>query len=194
MLTYVPALDADLLLIANKGGFAFAVDPDTGDREWATAVGPGGYIGRSMFGSATDEERMYVAINKRPDPSSPSPVLCPSPGSPNSTVNGLWAALDSATGRILWETPKPLAGAMAGQLTVANDVLFGTTSSVTLNNTLVQNGPSIVNSILYQGAGYDTINGSAAAPTNVPTTFWAFTPAGNPAFPHAPPTQKLVDI
>ncbi|DBB00968.1 TPA: hypothetical protein ACH3X1_000878 [Trebouxia sp. C0004] len=129
MLTYVPALDADLLLIANKGGFAFAVDPDTGDREWATAVGPGGYIGRSMFGSATDEERMYVAINKRPDPSSPSPVLCPSPGSPNSTVNGLWAALDSATGRILWETPKPLAGAMAGQLTVANDVLFGTTSS-----------------------------------------------------------------
>jgi len=58
---------------------------------------------------------------------------------------------------------------------VANGVLFGTTSSsddsltaslfalnvtdgtiltaVTLNNTLVQNGPSIVNNILYQGAG-----------------------------------------
>jgi len=43
-------------------------------------------------------------------------------------------------------------------------------------------------------AGYDTINGSVAAPTHVPTTFWAFTPAGNPAFPHAPPTQKLADI
>ncbi len=62
-----------------------------------------------------------------------------------------------------------------GQLTVAKGVLFGTTSSsddsltaslfalnitdgtiltaVTLNNTLVQNGPSIVNNILYQGAG-----------------------------------------
>jgi len=58
---------------------------------------------------------------------------------------------------------------------VANGVLFGTTSSgddsltaslfalnvtdgtiltaVSLNNTLVQNGPSIVNNILYQGAG-----------------------------------------
>lgn len=64
---------------------------------------------------------------------------------------------------------------LQGQLTVANSVLFGTTSSsddsltaslfalnvtdgtiltaVTLNNTLVQNGPSIVDNILYQGAG-----------------------------------------
>lgn len=45
--------------------------------------------------------------------SSPAPVLSPSPGSPNTTLNGLWAALDSATGTILWETPSPLAGAMA---------------------------------------------------------------------------------
>ncbi|KAL0046900.1 hypothetical protein WJX82_001192 [Trebouxia sp. C0006] len=216
MLTYVPTLDTDLLLIANKGGFAFAVDPDTGDRVWATAVGPGGYLGGSMFGSATDGERMYVAINQRPYPSSPAPVLSPSPGSPNTTLNGFWAALDSATGTILWQTPSPLAGAMAGQLTVANSVLFGTTSSsddsltaslfalnvtdgtiltaVTLNNTLVQNGPSIVDNILYQGAGYDSINGSVPVPTHVPTTFWAFTPAGNPAFPHAPPAQKLTDI
>ena len=29
----------DLLLIANKGGFAFAVDPDSGEKVWATAVG-----------------------------------------------------------------------------------------------------------------------------------------------------------
>ena len=31
-------------------------------------AGPGGYVGGSMFGSATDGERMYVAVNKRPDP------------------------------------------------------------------------------------------------------------------------------
>lgn len=31
--------NADLLLVANKGGVAFAVDPDTGERVWATAVG-----------------------------------------------------------------------------------------------------------------------------------------------------------
>ena len=64
---------------------------------------------------------------------------------------------------------------MQGQLTVANGVLFGATSTyagsldaslfalnttdgtilnaVTLNNTLVQNGPSIVNNVLYQGSG-----------------------------------------
>ena len=29
----------DLLLAANKGGFAFAVDPDSGEKVWATAVG-----------------------------------------------------------------------------------------------------------------------------------------------------------
>jgi hypothetical protein len=43
-------------------------------------------------------------------------------------------------------------------------------------------------------AGYDSINGSLPVPTHVPTTFWAFTPAGNPAFPHVPPAQKLADI
>jgi len=43
-------------------------------------------------------------------------------------------------------------------------------------------------------AGYDSINGSVPVPTHVPTTFWAFTPAGNPDFPHAPPAQKLADI
>lgn len=48
--------------------------------------------------------------------SSPAPVLSPSPGSPNTTLNGLWAALDSATGTILWETPSPLAGSMAVSL------------------------------------------------------------------------------
>ena len=45
--------------------------------------------------------------------SSPAPVLNPSAGSPNTTLNGLWAALDSATGAIIWETPSPLGGAMA---------------------------------------------------------------------------------
>jgi len=39
LLLLLSCRDADLLLIANKGGFAFAVDPDTGDRVWATAVG-----------------------------------------------------------------------------------------------------------------------------------------------------------
>ena len=64
---------------------------------------------------------------------------------------------------------------LQGQLTVANGVLFGATSTyagsleaslfainttdgtilnaVTLNNTLVQNAPSIVNNVLYQGSG-----------------------------------------
>jgi len=75
----------------------------------------------------------------------------------------------------LLATLTEITACLQGQLTVANGVLFGTTSSsddsptaslfalnvtdgtiltaVTLNNTLVQNGPSIVNNILYQGAG-----------------------------------------
>jgi len=36
---FVACRDADMLLVANKGGFAFAVDPDTGEKVWATAVG-----------------------------------------------------------------------------------------------------------------------------------------------------------
>ena len=59
--------------------------------------------------------------------SSPAPVLNPSPGSPNTTLNGLWAALDSATGTIIWETPSPLGGAMAVS---ANGIMLPTAHSV----------------------------------------------------------------
>lgn len=214
MLTYVPALDADLLLVANKGGFAFAVDPDSGEKLWATAVGPGGFIGGAMWGSATDGERMYVAINTRAVTQSSSPVQKPSAGSPNMTSNGLWAALDASTGEVLWETASPLTGSNAGQLTVANGVLFGATAStlpatnaslfainvtdgtilnaVTLDNYQVQNSPSIVDNVLYQGTGYSSINGLATAPNAVTANaFWAFTPVGNPVYPTATPAKKL---
>ena len=53
---------------------------------------------------------------------------------------------------------------------------------------------SMPKTLLLAVVGYDSINGSVAVPTQVPTPFWAFTPAGNPAFPNAPPAQKLADL
>ena len=43
-------------------------------------------------------------------------------------------------------------------------------------------------------AGYPFSSGSNPMPVDVQTSFWAFTPAGNPDFPDAPLAQKLADF
>ena len=40
-------------------------------------------------------------------------LVQPSPGSPNTTFHGFWAAVDCATGDIVWQTVSPLDGDMA---------------------------------------------------------------------------------
>ena len=80
-------------------------DPDPSKRVQHISVGkPEGH-----WQSYHSQEECVVAVCR----STPAAVLNPSPGSPNITENGIWAALDSATGRIIWETASPLKGGMA---------------------------------------------------------------------------------
>ena len=92
------------LVVAQKSGMAYALDPDAkGKMLWQTRVGKGGVLGGSQWGSASDEERVYVAISDLalsgiPDPKSAKGyrlVLDPHKG------GGLYA-LDSRTGKIVW--------------------------------------------------------------------------------------------
>lgn len=95
------------LVIAQKSGMAYAIDPDAqGKLLWRMRAGKGGVFGGSMWGSASDGEKVYVAISGlgiKPvrDPKSPAGyrlTIIPSEG-------GGLHALDLSTGRILWSAP-----------------------------------------------------------------------------------------
>ena len=98
------------LVIAQKSGMVHAIDPDEkGKILWQTRAGAGGYLGGSQWGSASDGQKIYVAISDIgiggvADPKSPQGfrmTLDPKKG-------GGLLALDLKTGKIVW-TAKPTA-------------------------------------------------------------------------------------
>lgn len=117
---------------AQKSGTYWARDPDSGELVWSTQVGPGGLQGGSEWGSATDGERIYVAISN----SDLSTWTLQGKGAFAGFVvkQGFWSALDAATGEIIWQTPEerradlPLRGPK-GPVTVANGVVYGGTTT-----------------------------------------------------------------
>jgi polyvinyl alcohol dehydrogenase (cytochrome) len=97
------------LVIAQKSGMAHALDPDQkGQILWQTRAGQGGLLGGSQWGSASDGQKLYVAISDigiggAPDPKSPQGfrmTLDPKKG-------GGLHALDLKSGKIAW-TAKPI--------------------------------------------------------------------------------------
>jgi polyvinyl alcohol dehydrogenase (cytochrome) len=91
----------DILGIGEKSGVYWALNPDNGKVIWNTLVGPGSSLGGIEWGTAFDGQRIYVPIVNLygiPYALQPSGTL----------VNGgSWAALDPATGKILWQTATP---------------------------------------------------------------------------------------
>jgi polyvinyl alcohol dehydrogenase (cytochrome) len=127
-----------------KSGTFWALDPNTGKLAWKTDVGPGGPNGGIEYGSVVGDGRVYVAEgNVKQVAHNPGTYTLPS----GKTINyGSWAALDAATGRILWQVPDPAgepnpdngqtcmpqsprencAGAFAkGALATVNGIVFG---------------------------------------------------------------------
>ncbi len=101
-----------ILGAGQKSGVYSAFDPETGKLLWQTQVGPGSSLGGIEWGSATDGKRIYVAIAN----------LYGIPYAGGSA--GSWAALDPATGKILWQTPDPNKAVDLGPLAVANGVVY----------------------------------------------------------------------
>jgi polyvinyl alcohol dehydrogenase (cytochrome) len=135
----------DLVGAGQKTGVFWALDPDAaGQTVWSTLAGPAGVEGGMEFGSAMDGKRIYVEFTNFDH----NPFLLTAGSQAGQTAHGgMWAALDPATGALLWQTPdpsstRPLVGfyanpawgfgkgpgffaAAMGPLTVANGVLFG---------------------------------------------------------------------
>jgi polyvinyl alcohol dehydrogenase (cytochrome) len=85
------------LVIAQKSGMVHAIDPDAeGKILWQTRAGTGGLLGGSLWGSAADNQRMYVAISDAVMHSvAGRGVLDPSKG-------GGLRAIDLKSGAIAW--------------------------------------------------------------------------------------------
>jgi polyvinyl alcohol dehydrogenase (cytochrome) len=165
-----PNLVGNIVGFGQKSGIYWALNPDNGNIIWSTPVGPGASLGGIEWGTATDGQRIYVAIaNSNHLPY----TLVPS----GQQINwGAWSALDVATGTILWQTADPTAGTIdRGSVSVAHGVMYAGSNSgqmyaldAATGNILwnfasggtVIDGPSIVDGALYWGSGYRSIAGT----------------------------------
>ncbi|UNU09929.1 PQQ-binding-like beta-propeller repeat protein [Xanthomonas translucens] len=161
-----------------KSGVYWAFDADSGRTVWSTQVGPGGTAGGIEWGSSVDplKSRVYVAINNNNHTS-----YTLAPGNTETWNAGSWAALDAASGKILWQVKVPgvdpvqtafgaggrgplasspglvYAGSMSGAMTVLDAATGKTLWSFDAGGS-VSSAPAVVDGALYWGAGYSRFN------------------------------------
>ncbi len=179
-----PAGPKTIIGAGQKSGIYFALDPDTGAVLWHTQVGPGSSLGGIEWGSASDGTRIYVAIANLY-------------GIPYSAGNaGSWAALDPATGAILWQTADPNGAIDIGPMAVANGVVYagsmgGAATAPTMfgldaatgktlwsfaSGASVNAGATISSGTVYWGSGYTHLPIPGFTGNN---KFYAFTSGGH---------------
>jgi polyvinyl alcohol dehydrogenase (cytochrome) len=110
-----------ILGIGQKSGMYWALDPRTGAPVWQTMVGPGSSLGGIEWGTATDGRRVYAAISNYY--SQPYQITA-ADGKTSTTSGGFWAALDAATGKILWQVADPQGAMDMGYVSTANGVVY----------------------------------------------------------------------
>ena len=111
----------DRLIIGQKSGAIYCLDPDDGDIVWVTQGGPGGTLGGHNWGGSTDRENSYFnELNWSNLNYTLSPGI--------TVINGsAWVKVRNNDGGIEWTTPVPDEGGVsvaAGPTFVVNDVMF----------------------------------------------------------------------
>jgi polyvinyl alcohol dehydrogenase (cytochrome) len=156
--------------IGQKSGVYWALDPDDGSVVWSTKVGPGGLGGGVEFGTAVDDDRVYVAEGNSEQ--NPFTLQGAGPFAGMMVTSGAWSALNPTTGAILWQTPDPQGSKNPGFLTAANGVLYAGSAAGSGGNmyalhastgevlwTFASGGsvfsaPAVVHGMLFWGSGY----------------------------------------
>ena len=113
------------LILAQKSGSVYAIDPDDGWKAlWQAQVGQGGVLGGVEWGPATESERLFVALSDESFLPGSSAGLDPKKG------GGLFA-LSLNSGEQLWTTPpspcderKPCSPAQTAAVTAIPGVVF----------------------------------------------------------------------
>jgi polyvinyl alcohol dehydrogenase (cytochrome) len=160
-----PNLFPHMVGFGQKSGMYWALNPTDGSVVWSSMVGPGATLGGIEWGTATDGNRIYVAISNADK--KPYPLL------DGETITwGAWTALDVSNGRIIWQTGDPDQSMAIGSVSVANGVLYAPSFSGNfhaidatsgkilwsfMSGGSVIDGPSIVNGVVYWGSGYKKI-------------------------------------
>lgn len=160
-----------------KSGIYWMVDATTGEIVWSAAAGPGSVVGGIQWGTATDGERVYLVetnFGRLPHELPNGQVI------DYSSI----AALDAATGQVVWHVPEPHEGLAQGAVSVAGGVLYAgsldgymyaidAASGQVLWETLGEGssnaGPAVVNGTVYWGNGYE--RAGIGTPSR---TFYAF--------------------
>jgi polyvinyl alcohol dehydrogenase (cytochrome) len=163
-----PKKSVDLVGAGQKSGFYWALNPDNGDVVWSREVGPGSTLGGLEWGSAVDGTRVYVAL-----------VNLEHRGyflEPNHTPAsaGGWAAIDAATGKPVWQLEDPGMSMGLGPVAVANGVVYACSMHPDghmyafnaadghqlwsfASGASCNNGPAIVDGVVYWGTGYGVL-------------------------------------
>jgi len=174
-----------ILGAGQKSGIYYALDPDTGADIWRTQVGPGSALGGIELGAASDGKRIYVAIANYF-------------GLPSAAGSaGSWAALDPATGSILWQVADPNGAIDLGPLAVVDGVVYAASMAgeptaptmFALNahdgqklwsfaaGSSVIAGAAVVDGVVYWGSGYGRL--AAVIPGSTGNNkFYAFSTHG----------------
>ena len=172
----------DVVGVGGKSGVYTLLDAKTGEFIWSTLVGPGGDQGGVEWGTAFDGARIYVPITNHHH--IPYRVTQNGALTGETTTGGSWAALDPATGTILWQTADPQVETLPGlgevrvwdlaPLSVANGVVYASSMAKLQSQdqmfaldartgrilwqfsagSSVNSGPAIVNGSVYWGSGY----------------------------------------
>jgi polyvinyl alcohol dehydrogenase (cytochrome) len=180
-----PNLLGNIVGFGQKSGIYWALNPSNGAVVWNTTVGPAGPLGGIQWGTASDGKNIYIAAAN--SKKSAYKLI-----SGQTITWGAWSALEASTGKILWQTADPTAGAIDdSSVSVANGVVYaGSLDSsghmYALNGSSgkilwsfasggsVLDGPSIVNGMVYWGSGYARLSGTTGN-----NKLYAFSPSAS---------------
>lgn len=171
-----------------KSGEYWLLDALTGEVIWSAITGPGGKVGGIMWGTATDRRRVYIAqsnFGKEEYELLDGTV----------TDGSSFAALDRRTGEAVWQIPDPTDGFAWAPLTVANGVLYASSTSGYMYAIKAKTGeilwefeapyssvagPAVVDGVVYWGNGYVKFAlGAGTTGSSTTGTFYAFSVDGN---------------
>lgn len=167
-----------------KSGQYWLLDAATGQIVWSSAPGPGSTLGGIEWGTATDGKRIFV------DESNYGRLANDLPDGTSNTASA-YAALDAATGAVVWKVADPHGGIALGPTAIANGVVYvgqldGWMYALDANNGKVlwqfkgegssNAGPAITDRTIYWGNGYSHLGIPEGFPSH---SFYAFSLNGN---------------
>eukprot|EP00198_Chlamydomonas_reinhardtii_P007033 XP_001696369.1 predicted protein [Chlamydomonas reinhardtii] len=97
----------DILVAAQKSGWAYGFDAHTGKMLWSKSAGPGSASGGSQWGSATDGKKTVFLQNANFAFENVT-LVNPAPGSSPVAGGGFGTAIDVCTGSIKWQSAMPI--------------------------------------------------------------------------------------